>query len=88
MLARKADLLIAAGLRRVNISLDTLDAASFRDITHGGDLATVLSGVQRMLDAGLKVKINMVAMLCRNADQILPMLNYCFEQASNCVSLN
>ena len=80
MLARKADLLIAAGLRRVNISLDTLDAASFRDIAHGGDLATVLSGVQRMLDAGLKVKINMVAMLCRNADQILPMLNYCFEQ--------
>ena len=79
LLARKADLIIAAGLRRINISLDTLDAVAFRSIARSGDLATVQSGIGRMLDAGLKVKINMVAMRS-NADQILPMLDYCFER--------
>ena len=79
LLARKADLIIAAGLRRINISLDTLDAVAFHSIARSGDLATVQSGIGRMLDAGLKVKINMVAMRS-NADQILPMLDYCFER--------
>ena len=79
LLARKADLIIAAGLRRINVSLDTLDAAAFRAIARSGDLATVRSGIGRMLDAGLKVKINMVAMRS-NTDQILPMLDYCFER--------
>ena len=79
LLARKADLIIAAGLRRINVSLDTLDAAAFRAIARSGDLAAVQSGIGRMLDAGLKVKINMVAMRS-NADQILPMLDYCFAR--------
>ena len=79
LLARKADLIIAAGLRRINVSLDTLDAAAFRAIARSGDLAAVQSGIGRMLDAGLKVKINMVARRS-NADQILPMLDYCFER--------
>ena len=80
LLERKADLIIAAGLRRINISLDTLNAAAFRAIARSGDLATVRSGIGRMLDAGLKVKINMVAMRRSNADQILPMLDYCFDR--------
>ena len=79
LLARKADSIAASGLRRVNVSLDTLDAANFRSIARGGDLPTVLQGIERMLDAGLKVKINMVAMQS-NRDQILPMLVYCFER--------
>ena len=79
LLVRKADLIINAGLRRINISLDTLDAAAFRDIAHSGDLATVQLGIQRMLDAGLKVKMNMVAMRS-SADQILPMLDYCLKR--------
>ena len=79
LLARKANLIIDAGLRRINISLDTLDAAAFRGIAQGGDLATVQLGVQRMLDAGLKVKMNMVAMRS-SADQILPMLEYCLAR--------
>ncbi len=80
LLAQKAAGIIGAGLRRINISLDTLDASAFRAIARSGDLATVLLGVRQMLDAGLKVKINMVPMRRRNADQILPMLDYCFER--------
>ena len=80
LVARKANLIIAAGLRRINISLDTLDATAFRAIARSGDLAAVRLGIGRMLDAGLKVKINMVAMRRGNADQILPMLDYCFER--------
>ena len=51
LLARKADRIVAAGLRRINVSLDTLDAAAFRAIARSGDLATVRSGIGRMLDA-------------------------------------
>ena len=80
LLARKADLIIDAGLRRINVSLDTLDAAAFRSIARSGDLHTVLRGIDRMLDAGIKVKIDMVAMRLDNAAQILPMLDYCFER--------
>ena len=79
LLARKADLIINAGLRRINISLDTLDTAAFRDIAQSGDLTTVQLGIQRMLDVGLKVKINMVAMR-PSAGQILPMLEYCLAR--------
>ena len=76
LLLRKAELIVGAGVRRVNVSLDTLDAEAFRAIARGGDLATVLLGVERMLAAGLKVKINMVPMRRSNAEQILPMLDY------------
>ena len=77
LLARKAGLIKAAGLKRINVSLDTLDAGRFRHIARSGDLATVLAGIDAMLDAGLKVKVNMVPMRTANADQILPMLDYC-----------
>ena len=80
LLARKADLIIGAGLRRINVSLDTLDAGAFRSIARSGDLGTVLLGIDRMLNAGIKVKINMVAMRLGNADQVLPMLDYCLER--------
>ena len=80
LLAQKADLIVEAGLRRINVSLDTLDEDAFRNIARSGDLDTVLQGVRRVLDAGLKVKINMVPMRRSNADQILPMLDYCFER--------
>ena len=80
LLPRKAGLIIDAGVRRINISLDTLDANGFRAIARSGDLATVLNGIEQMLDAGIRVKVNMVPMRTRNANQILPMLDYCFER--------
>jgi cyclic pyranopterin phosphate synthase len=76
LLPRKASLIIDAGLRRINISLDTLDAKAFRDIARSGDLATVLKGIDLMLEAGIKVKLNMVPMRGKNDHQILPMLDY------------
>ncbi|MCZ6658815.1 MAG: radical SAM protein [Gammaproteobacteria bacterium] len=80
LVPRKSALIINAGVRRINVSLDTLDADRFRLIARSGDLATVLLGIEQLLAAGIKVKINMVPMRTENVDQILPMLDYCFER--------
>lgn len=76
-LPKKANLIAASGLKRINVSLDTLNALRFRSIAKSGDLATVLAGIDLMLEAGLGVKVNMVPMKSANVDQILPMLDYC-----------
>ncbi|TNF88858.1 MAG: radical SAM protein [Gammaproteobacteria bacterium] len=76
---RKLDTLLGSGLKRINVSLDTLNADRFRSIARSGDLATVLGGLAVLKDAGLKIKVNMVPMKTANADQILPMLDYCLE---------
>ncbi len=62
LLARHAEALSAAGVRRVNVSLDTLDAARYAQITRWGRLDAVLEGIDAALAAGLKVKVNAVAM--------------------------
>lgn len=61
-LARYADELAQLGVRRVNVSLDTLDPDLFRAITRRGSLHDVLNGVQAAQDAGLRVKLNAVAL--------------------------
>lgn len=66
--------LYAAGVRRINISLDTLDADRFETITRRGDLDKVLAGIDAAQDAGLKVKINTVALKHQNADEIADMV--------------
>jgi cyclic pyranopterin phosphate synthase len=75
-LSRFATDLYAAGVRRVNVSLDTLDAERFRAITRWGDLSKVLSGIDAAQAAGLSVKINMVALRGVNEDEIAPMLEW------------
>lgn len=77
LLARKLPLLLECGIRRLNISLDTLDAAAFRSIARGGDLATVLDGLQQARAAGVQIKVNMVPLRGQNLDQVLPLLDYC-----------
>ncbi len=79
LVLRKLDTLLDSGLKRINVSLDTLDADRFRSIARSGDLATVLGGLDALKNAGLKIKVNMVPMRTANADQILPMLDYCLE---------
>ena len=69
-LARYATELKACGVERINVSLDTLDADKFRDITRWGELNKVLAGVDAALAAGLKVKINTVALKGVNEDEI------------------
>src|SRR3954463_8171753 len=61
-LGKYATELKAAGVRRINVSIDTLDPAKFHAITRWGKLDVVLDGVQAAKDAGLKVKINAVAL--------------------------
>ncbi|MDD3444783.1 MAG: GTP 3',8-cyclase MoaA [Zavarzinia sp.] len=75
-LARFADELAEAGVRRVNVSVDTLDGDAFRAITRRGDLPVVLDGIRAARDAGLAVKINTVALKGLNEDQILPLVEW------------
>ncbi|MET3710178.1 cyclic pyranopterin phosphate synthase [Sphingomonas trueperi] len=73
-LAQYAPQLAAAGVRRLNVSLDSRDPETFRYITRHGDVAQVLDGIAAAQDAGLRVKINMVALRGLNEDEIAPML--------------
>jgi GTP 3',8-cyclase len=72
LLERKLPLLLECGIRRLNISLDTLDTEAFARIARGGDLATVLAGLEAARAAGMKIKLNI--------DQVLPLLDYCLER--------
>src|ERR1700734_1541397 len=69
-LARFAGELRDCGVRRVNVSLDTLDPAKFRAITRWGDLDKVLAGIEAARAAGLAVKINAVALKGMNEDEL------------------
>lgn len=80
LLARKAAMLLDAGIRRINISLDTLNPNAFREIARSGDLATVLAGIDLMAEAGVRIKINMVPLRSANLDQVLPLLDYCLKR--------
>ncbi len=73
-LARFARELVSAGVKRINISLDTRDAAKFRDITRWGDLPKVLDGIDAADAAGLKIKINTVALKGVNEDEIADLM--------------
>jgi len=79
-LGKMADDLYAAGVRRINISLDTLDEDRFRAITRWGDLAKVMAGLHAAQAAGLQVKINAVALRGVNDDELGDMLAWCGEQ--------
>ena len=60
LLMSKKDVIAESGLKRLNISLDTLNPLRFKQIARGGDLGTVLKGIDAMLALGIKLKINMV----------------------------
>lgn len=75
-LTRFATQLAQHGVKRINVSLDTLDPASFTQITRRGDLAQVMAGIDAAQTAGLSVKINMVAMRGVNDAEIAPMLKW------------
>ncbi|WP_347312996.1 GTP 3',8-cyclase MoaA [Defluviimonas sp. SAOS-178_SWC] len=76
-LARFAADLAACGVRRVNVSLDTLDAAKFQAITRWGRLNQVMDGIAAAKAAGLRVKINTVALKGFNEDELFPLLDWC-----------
>ena len=78
-LPHMAEDLYSAGIRRVNISLDSLDAEVFAKITRRNQLPTVLAGVAAAKSAGLRVKVNMVVQKGVNDTEILPMLHWCMD---------
>lgn len=80
-LARKARSLRAAGLARVNISLDTLRVERFTDLTGGGNLAHTLRGIEAAVDADLTpVKVNVVAQRGLNDDDLADIAEWCLSR--------
>ncbi len=79
-LAAFAGDLARLGLRRVNVSMDTLDADLFRRLTRGGDLAQVQAGIEAAQAAGLAVKINAVALARDNAAEIPALIRWAHER--------
>ena len=75
-LTRYAQELAACGVRRINVSLDTLDEQKFSDITRRGSLKRVMEGLDAADKAGLSVKVNMVALKDFNDMEIEPMVRY------------
>ena len=80
-LAKFARPLAAAGIKRINISLDTLGPEKFRAITRWGELSNVLAGIDAAQEAGLKVKINTVALHGVNEDEFADMIRWAHGRA-------
>jgi len=79
-LAKYATQLKAAGVRRINVSLDTLDEHKFAAITRWGRLGQVLDGIAAAKDAGLKVKLNTVALKGVNEDEFDRLVAWCGDE--------
>lgn len=79
-LKRFASDLYAAGVRRVNVSLDTLDDDKFAAITRWGRLQQVLEGIDAALHVGLRVKINAVALKGFNEDELFTLQSWCADR--------
>ncbi|OCC24971.1 cyclic pyranopterin phosphate synthase MoaA [Croceicoccus estronivorus] len=79
-LARHAESLVAAGIRRVNVSLDTLDPGLFAKVSRRDQLGAVLDGIAAARDAGLKVKINTVALKGVNEHELPDIIAWAHGQ--------
>jgi GTP 3',8-cyclase len=79
-LAKYAGELAEAGVRRINVSLDTLDSAKFKAITRWGRLDQVMAGLQAAKQAGLQVKINAVALKDFNEDEFDRLVGWCGDE--------
>tara|TARA_Y100000815_G_scaffold142155_1_gene128516 strand:+ start:2834 stop:3859 length:1026 start_codon:yes stop_codon:yes gene_type:complete len=79
-LTKYAAALYEHGVRRINVSIDTLDPEKFRQITRWGDLSRVLDGIRAAQDAGLKIKLNAVALKDFNDTEIPDMLRWAHGQ--------
>ena len=82
-LKRFAKELADCGIRRVNVSLDTLDPQKFQDITRWGKLAQVMEGIEAAKAAGIRVKINTVALKGFNEEELFPLLDWCARQGND-----
>ncbi len=78
-LDRYANDLFNCGVKRINVSLDSLDKKKFKTITRNGDFDKVIKGIMTAKSVGLKIKINTVALKGINDDEILKLVNWCGE---------
>ena len=79
-LAKYAVELAKHGVKRINVSVDTLDEAKFRQITRWGELSKVLDGIKAAQDAGIHVKLNAVALKGVNEQEIPSMIHWAHER--------
>jgi len=79
-LDKHAQDLYAAGVRRINVSIDTLDARKFTELTRWGRLEQVLTGIEAAKAAGLRIKLNMVALKGVNDDEFDRMIAWCGDE--------
>lgn len=79
-LAEHAERLVDAGVRRVNVSMDSRDPETFRFITRHGDVDQVIGGILAARDAGLQVKVNAVALAGLNEAEIPSLLAWCADE--------
>ncbi|HEY8002700.1 MAG TPA: GTP 3',8-cyclase MoaA [Phenylobacterium sp.] len=82
-LAEFAEPLARAGVRRINVSLDTLKPDLFRALTRGGDLAKVLAGIEAAQAAGLRVKVNAVALKDDNAAELPDLIRWAHARGAD-----
>lgn len=73
----------AVGVNRINVSIDTIDPAKFKAITRWGDLATVLRGLDAAEKAGIKIKINAVALKGVNEDEIEGLIRFAHQRGAD-----
>jgi len=76
-LAEFAPVLAEAGVKRINVSVDSLNAETFSEITRGGSLKQVVAGIEAARNQGISIKINMVALKHQNQSDLMPMVDYC-----------
>jgi GTP 3',8-cyclase len=79
LLAEHAAMLASAGVKRINVSLDSLDPEKFTRITRRGDLTPVLAGIASAKAHGIHIKINMVALKNQNETDVIPIAQMCAE---------
>ncbi|NQV47369.1 MAG: GTP 3',8-cyclase MoaA [Rhodospirillaceae bacterium] len=80
LLEKYAAELVDCGVRRINISLDSLNPEKFSTITRGADLSAILKGIEAAKRAGLKIKINTVALKNFSEEEFNPLIAWCGEQ--------
>ena len=82
-LARLSEKLWNAGLKRINISLDTFEADKYREITRGGNIKQVLKGLEKASQFPFKIKMNVVVIGGQNDNEIIDFLKYSIEHPVN-----
>nr|WP_320136645.1 GTP 3',8-cyclase MoaA [uncultured Amphritea sp.] len=79
-LQKYAHVLVNAGVKRINISLDSLDPDKFKSLTRKGNLQMVLDGINAAIDAGLQIKLNSVILKSRNQNEVIDLVAFAVEK--------